>query len=99
MKKLLLAALAMATVLAMAPKASADAITGILNISGGVDVTSGPTFTFTAANVTANSTGDFAPLGNANSPSFYGAALTLNALPPGSFPYQLIGSNAYGLGF
>lgn len=63
MKKLFLALLALATALAITPKASADSITGILNASGPVtSATSASAIDFGNGFVLSDSTGDFATL-------------------------------------
>ena len=66
MKKLLLAVLATATALAIAPGASATSITGTLNVVGGADSTPTSLTIDNPATIVGNSSGFFAGMGGDN---------------------------------
>ena len=93
MKKLLLAVLAAATALAIAPAASASPITGMLNITGN-DTVSGGVITFVTATVNPSpfTSGSFLPL--------VGSIVPMNSLSMTSTPpISLFGANSFGLQF
>lgn len=93
MKKLTIVLLALATALAITPRASADPITGTLNITGNDTVTNSG-ITITSANAATDSTGDFYAIGQAQDSLTMGSLF--ETLPedlisgPDGLDYQLV---------
>jgi hypothetical protein len=88
MKKLLLAVLAMATALAIAPKASATPISGMLNVAG-TDNSTNTSISILSTTVANTSTGAFS--------SLIGDSLTINSFT--GVPEAMINLGPGGLGF
>lgn len=89
MKRFVLAAFALAMALAVIPKASADPITGTLNVYGN-NVATNTDIVIQDATVTAHSSGDFTPI--------IGSGLTIAPFT-GILPETMISGGPGGMGF